>query len=109
MCFLDENLGCNGGFPNLAFTYIKENGGIDTEVSYPYTGQVTICNNICIMHNQYYTLQNGTCQYNPENIGANCTGYFILPSGDEDTLLSTCYSIGPISVLMDASGMNFQV
>ena len=46
-----------------------------------------------MMHNQYCTLQDGTCQYNPENIDANCTGYIILPSGDENRLLSTCYSI----------------
>lgn len=39
-----------------AFRYIKANGGIDTEASYPYEAR------------------NDNCRYNPNNAGATDTG-----------------------------------
>lgn len=35
-----ENLGCTAGTPENALNYIARNGGLDTEVSYPYVGKV---------------------------------------------------------------------
>lgn len=32
---------CTDGFVESAYTFISKNGGIDTEASYPYTGEVS--------------------------------------------------------------------
>ena len=53
--YLYGNNGCNGGLMDNAFNYVRE-FGIDTEESYPYAARELIC------------------LYNPNNIGARCTG-----------------------------------
>ncbi|MCI4382396.1 hypothetical protein PGIGA_G00014470 [Pangasianodon gigas] len=72
------------------FEYIKNNNGIDTEKSYPYEATC------------------GDCRFNPATVGATCTGYVIIKSGDEKALQEAVATIGPISVAIDAGHMSFQ-
>uniref|UniRef100_A0A3Q2XMF0 Cathepsin L.1 n=2 Tax=Hippocampus comes TaxID=109280 RepID=A0A3Q2XMF0_HIPCM len=74
-----------------AFKYIQKNGGIDTEESYPYEAQ------------------DGKCRYNPANIGATCTGYVDVKTGDERALKQAVATVGPVSVAIDASHESFQL
>ncbi|XP_042910061.1 cathepsin L-like peptidase [Parasteatoda tepidariorum] len=85
------NSGCNGGLMDSSFQYIKDNNGIDTEDSYPYTAQ------------------DGDCHFNKYNVGATCTGYVDTPSGDEDALMKAVATVGPVSVAIDASQTSFQL
>ncbi|XP_057714556.1 cathepsin L.1 [Corythoichthys intestinalis] len=85
------NMGCMGGLMDDAFRYIQKNGGIDTEESYPYEAE------------------DGDCRYNPNTIGATCTGYVDIKKGDERALLEAVARVGPVSVAIDASQESFQL
>jgi cathepsin L len=84
------NEGCDGGLMSLAFEYIINNKGVDTESSYPYEGE------------------DDTCRFKASNVGATLTGYMNVTSGDENDLLSKA-NIGPVSVAIDASSEDFQL
>lgn len=85
------NLGCNGGWMNNAFNYIRANGGIDTEESYPYEEE------------------DKECRYDPSTVGATCSGYVGIKYGSEDDLKTAVASVGPVAVNIDASPISFQL
>jgi cathepsin L len=84
------NQGCNGGLMDQAFEYIKANGGIDTEASYPYEGV------------------DGNCRFNPANVGATVNNYTDVAKGSESDLQDAVANVGPVSVAIDASHESFQ-
>merc|ERR1719412_1013983 len=83
--------GCMGGLMENAYGYIKENKGIDTESSYPYTAKT-----------------GKKCLFKAEDVGATLQSYKSIPKGDEDALQKAVASVGPISVGIDAGHPSFQ-
>ena len=57
----------------------------------------------------YSHTQDGTCRFNPSDVGATDAGYTDLPEGDEYALKEAVATIGPISVAIDASHESFQL
>jgi len=88
------DLGCQGGWPADAFTYIKQAGGLESEAAYPYTAV------------------DGKCVFNASAVKAKISGYtYVTPScetpsacpkQDEQTLLNNLAASGPSSICVDA-------
>uniref|UniRef100_A0A8C4QDW2 Cathepsin L n=1 Tax=Eptatretus burgeri TaxID=7764 RepID=A0A8C4QDW2_EPTBU len=85
------NAGCNGGWMDKAFEYIKNAGGLETETSYPYTAR------------------DGRCYFDLWYAMAVCTGYTDIPTGSESALQQAVGTVGPVSVAIDATGSGFQM
>ncbi|XP_030895634.1 cathepsin L1-like [Leptonychotes weddellii] len=83
------NEGCRGGLMDYAFQYVKDNGGLDSEESYPYCAQ------------------DGSCKYKPGQSVANDTGFMDIRQ-DEGSLMVAVATVGPISAAIVASLDTFQ-
>ncbi|XP_022737648.1 vignain-like [Durio zibethinus] len=89
-CDTEENQGCNGGLMDVAFDFIKKNGGLTTETNYPYEAE------------------DGSCDVSKENSPAvSIDGHENVPANNEDALLKAV-AHQPVSVAIDAGGMDFQ-
>ncbi|KAH7568800.1 hypothetical protein ACOSQ2_012182 [Xanthoceras sorbifolium] len=85
-CVADNN-GCDGGFMDTAFEYIKQNGGLATESNYPYQG-----------------VQNEICdQQKAADKAAQITNFEDVPHNDEQAL-QNAVSQQPVSVIIAAGG-----
>lgn len=78
------NKGCEGGFMDGAYLYVVENGGLDTEESYPYEAQDL------------------TCRFKRETVGATMTAYVNIMGG-ENAMKMVVASKGPVSVAVSVS------
>jgi len=84
------NNGCGGGLMDNAFQFIFDNGGIDTESSYPYLGEQMMC------------------RYSPRTRGATDVGFVDIESGNEVALMWAVATQGPCSVAIQANLETFQ-
>merc|ERR1712217_788273 len=73
-----------------AFQFIRDNGGIDTESSYPYLGEQMMC------------------RYSPRTKGATDAGFVDIESGNEAALKFAVATQGPCSVAIQANLETFQ-
>uniref|UniRef100_UPI00398F5162 cathepsin L2-like n=1 Tax=Pristiophorus japonicus TaxID=55135 RepID=UPI00398F5162 len=84
-----RNNGCGGGFAMRAFIYVIENGGINSDVTYPYTGM------------------DNPCKFRSHWIAATCSHYRLVKK--EKALAKRVKGVGPISVAIDASHRSFHL
>ncbi|PAN22666.1 hypothetical protein PAHAL_4G035500 [Panicum hallii] len=82
--------GCNGGIMQNAFQFVINNGGIDTEADYPFTGT------------------DGTCDANRVNEKVVTIDNFVDVATNNETALQEAVASQPVSVAIDAAGRAFQ-
>ncbi|XP_051007074.1 cathepsin 7-like [Acomys russatus] len=81
--------GCKGGKPYGAFQYVKKNGGLEAEATYPYEAK------------------DGLCRYRRERSVVKINRVLVVPS-NEDALMNALVTHGPITVAIDAKHDSFK-
>ncbi|XP_030532066.1 cysteine proteinase COT44-like isoform X1 [Rhodamnia argentea] len=90
-CDRSYDAGCNGGLMDYAFQFIIDNGGIETEQDYPYTGVDGTCD-ASVVNSKVVTID----------------GYEDVPAFDERAL-KKAVAHQPVSVAIEAGGRDFQL
>ncbi|XP_052584950.1 cathepsin 7-like isoform X1 [Peromyscus californicus insignis] len=80
--------GCKGGMMYNAFQYVKNNGGLEAEATYPYEAK------------------EGRCRYRPERSVVKVTRFLVVPR-NEEALMNALVTHGPIAVGIDAGHESF--
>jgi len=83
-----QSQGCNGGFMDWAFQYIKEAGGLQSEESYPYEG----------MDNQ--------CRFDASKKVLEVTGWTFMAK-DENSIQVGLVDHAPMAIALNASFLQF--
>jgi len=80
--------GCNGGDPSQVYPWVAQEGGMDTEASYPYTAE------------------DGTCAFNPSNVAAKISSS-ASGGSSEPQIAANLASTAPFSIIVDASSWQY--
>jgi len=81
--------GCNGGWTERAYNYVKSAGGIESNSDYPYTS---------------YQGVTGSCHSNPSKYQVTVKSYSTI--NGESNMANYVKATGPLSVCLDASSWN---
>lgn len=86
--------GCNGGWMDNTFMWVKGNGGITTEDAYPYTSGTTMVS--------------GTCGTSGYTNNANVAPQSYTDVTSSVTALMSAVTQQPVSIAIDADDVSFQ-
>jgi len=84
------NHGCEGGLVTRCFKHIKQVGGIESEVDYPYEAKFV------------------KCRLNKSKTVAKVNGFKSLPEKDENALKNALANVGPVAVAINSGRPSFR-